>query len=288
MAKRRKTRKILVILTAIAVVVGGLYFYARHWYKSMYNEMLEASRSQYNQDHIANADAENGQSGENTYTTVNNADSGDSGPGDAVNGNDDASGNSTVGDSGDAANKNGMSAGSADSKQSSADSGQDGKGTNGKSGNVNSGNNNSEKGKDSTTTGGDNQQPGEKSGTSLADVVPPIPLPVDAGKVEQKAESIVGKDIAVSDYILAGTILLGKLSPSEIKYIFSVASDGMYMKAPIEEIKRIQGIVFSKLSDDDLQVLMQIGRKYGRKMYILDKNIDVEKFREGYYDGKLD
>ncbi|MGE5329456.1 MAG: hypothetical protein ACM3KR_08110 [Deltaproteobacteria bacterium] len=98
--------------------------------------------------------------------------------------------------------------------------------------------------------------------------------------VDDKANSIAKGEVQASDYIEVLKILQGKLSLSEIKYLFDSASDDYWVKTPVEDIENARQILFSKLSEDDLDKLDQLGRKYGRSMTILKRDIDVAKVKE--------
>jgi len=98
--------------------------------------------------------------------------------------------------------------------------------------------------------------------------------------VESKASTIVSKPVSSDDFMTAASAVLGKLSVTDMMYIFNSARDDFWVVTPIEEIKNIRNILFSKLTDEDLRTLQQLGKKYGRSMSIIDKNIDVEKAKE--------
>lgn len=99
--------------------------------------------------------------------------------------------------------------------------------------------------------------------------------------VQDKAAELVSKPVSTDDYFKAASTILGKLSFTEIKYIFDSARDDFWITTSVEDINNIRNMLFSKLSDDDLKTLIELGRKYGRSMSILDKNIDVAKAKEG-------
>lgn len=111
---------------------------------------------------------------------------------------------------------------------------------------------------------------------------PPKPEPqITVPKVvDDKANSIARSEVQVGDYIEVLKILQGKLSLSEIKYLFDSASDDYWVKTPVEDIENARRILFSKLLDDNLDKLDQLGRKYGRSMIILKRDIDVTKIKE--------
>jgi len=98
--------------------------------------------------------------------------------------------------------------------------------------------------------------------------------------VEEKAATIVSKPVSSDDFLTATSAILGKLSISEMKYIFDSARSDFWVVTPLEEINNIRSILFSKLTDEDLNTLHQLGQKYGRSMTILNKDIDVAKVKE--------
>lgn len=98
--------------------------------------------------------------------------------------------------------------------------------------------------------------------------------------VESKASTIVSKPVSTDDFATAASTVLGKLSVSDMMYIFNSARDDFWVVTPVEEIVNIRNILFSKLTDEDLSVLSQLGKKYGRSMTILRKDIDVSKEKD--------
>lgn len=104
--------------------------------------------------------------------------------------------------------------------------------------------------------------------------------PVVPKEVDDKANSIAKSKVQTGDYVEVIEILKDKLSFSEIEYLFQSARDDYWVKTPVEDIEKARKILFSKLSDDDLSKLKQIGKKYGRSMTIIDKNIDVAEVKE--------
>ena len=100
--------------------------------------------------------------------------------------------------------------------------------------------------------------------------------------VDDKANTIAKGDVQLEDYLEIFKILSGKLSMSEIKYLFDSARDDYWVKTSVEDIEKARKILFSKLSDDDLEKLDKLGRKYGRSMKIIDKDIDVATVKEDH------
>lgn len=267
MKKKKKVLRIIIITLLILIFIsGGAFVALKIYYNSLYNNLLKQAEKYKNAGYLTESNSSDKNSENKDQAASSNTDI--TAP-DAEKDSQTATGNQQQ-DSG--SNAGGSQAGA---------SGQPGDTS------VNSADGNPSGVTNETKTDTQPSKKPEKE-SSLSEVIPPVPLPVNADKVEKKAESIVGTDVAIDDYLVAGVILMSKLSWDEIKFVYSMASDGMYMQAPVDEIKKIQKIVFSKLSEKDIMVLSQIGRKYGKKMYIIDKNIDVEKYRAGYYEGKLD
>lgn len=100
------------------------------------------------------------------------------------------------------------------------------------------------------------------------------------GAVQDKAAELVTKPVSSDDYFKAASTILGKLSFTEMKYIFDSARDDFWVTTSVDEINNIRNILFTKLSDADLQTLSDLGKKYGRSMTILKKDIDVAKEKE--------
>ena len=100
-------------------------------------------------------------------------------------------------------------------------------------------------------------------------------------KVEEKADDISrnGK-MTFNDYVEIFSIISGKLSLDEIKFLFDTAKGDYWEKTPIEDIYKAREILFSKLSDSDIEKLAQIGKKFGRSMDILKKDLDVEEAKK--------
>lgn len=105
------------------------------------------------------------------------------------------------------------------------------------------------------------------------------PNPIITSEVSQKASSIARKEVEMQDYSKAAGVILGKLSLSEIKFIFDTARDDFWVVTPVEEIERVRNIIFSKLDASDLATLTEMGKKYGRSMTILEPNINVAEVK---------
>jgi len=130
----------------------------------------------------------------------------------------------------------------------------------------------------------DNKQTGKQGvmgGTeNIEDIKNAVPEEV-LEKVEEKADDISrnGK-MTFNDYVEIFSIISGKLSLDEIKFLFDTAKGDYWEKTPIEDIYKAREILFSKLSDSDIEKLAQIGKKFGRSMDILKKDLDVEEAKK--------
>jgi len=104
--------------------------------------------------------------------------------------------------------------------------------------------------------------------------------------VDDKVNSIADKDVRLEDYLEVIQVLAGKLGLTELKYLFDSARADYWETTPVEDIEKAREILFSKLSDEDLEKLYQLGREYGRSMRILEKDIDVALVKEGQMRAK--
>lgn len=138
-----------------------------------------------------------------------------------------------------------------------------------------------------TTTNSANKSAGQTDKkpqkSDLAQIQVPVPLPVDATKVENKAESIVGQDVAVDDFMTAGMIFMKKLTPTEISFLFGAANGRMLENNSVEELENIRKMLLSKLTSQEVATIRSIGKKYGRTMYILDPSISIAEIREQHF-----
>lgn len=99
-------------------------------------------------------------------------------------------------------------------------------------------------------------------------------------QVQEKAEALAGRKVEVKDWIKVAEILVGKMSLSEIKFLFDSAKDNIFLNSSVEELKKIRKIIFSKLSAQDLEAIRTIGRKYNKDMKIIDPDISVEEEKQ--------
>lgn len=90
--------------------------------------------------------------------------------------------------------------------------------------------------------------------------------------ITQDIQKKVDKPIEKKDLINAATIILKNLSVEEINYIYKVGKKNSYTK---EELQKVREILTTNLSDDDIEVLRSLGGKYGKKLRILDPNVEI-------------
>ncbi len=105
-------------------------------------------------------------------------------------------------------------------------------------------------------------------------------------KVEDKIDAIAAGNVSASDLLEVIKIIGGKLSIDEITYLFNSAKAEYWETTSVEDIEKTRELLFSKLSDDDLAKLSAFGKKYGRSMKIIDKDIDVAATKENQMRAK--
>jgi hypothetical protein len=93
--------------------------------------------------------------------------------------------------------------------------------------------------------------------------------------LQEKSREVLKKELAVGDYVKIAKIVLGKLKLNEIKFLFDSMKNDLFINASLVELERIRGIIFTKLSTEDIASLRAIGNKYGKEMKILDPDINV-------------
>jgi hypothetical protein len=79
----------------------------------------------------------------------------------------------------------------------------------------------------------------------------------------------IGQPIAKKDVLIAGLILMRKLSAEDISYLSRVAMKDSYSQ---EDYRKSQEILLKKLSADDINTLKKLGKKYGSEVKILSQN----------------
>ena len=129
-------------------------------------------------------------------------------------------------------------------------------------------------------------KPIEEKQVKVESTPSPEPPAIIPNAVDEKIQSIAKADVTVNDYAEIIKILTGKLSMGEIKYLFDSARGDYWETTSVEDIEKARGILFSKLSDDDIARLSELGKKLGRSMDILKKDIDVAETKEGQMRSK--
>ena len=119
----------------------------------------------------------------------------------------------------------------------------------------------------------------EKKNESIVDKVLP-------DKVEDKVNAIAQGDVSSTDLLEVIKIVGGKLGVGEISFLFSSAKAEYWETTSVEDIEKARAILFSKLSDSDLAALTSFGKKYGRSMDILKKDLDVSSTKEAQMRAK--
>jgi cobalamin biosynthesis protein CobT len=99
-------------------------------------------------------------------------------------------------------------------------------------------------------------------------------------KVENKVDAIAEGEVSATDLLEVIKIVGSKLSIKEITFLFNSAKSEYWETTSVEEIENARDILFSKLSDDDISKLSDFGKKYGRSMYIIKKDLDVAATKE--------
>lgn len=99
-------------------------------------------------------------------------------------------------------------------------------------------------------------------------------------KVEDKIDAIAVGTVSATDILEVVKIVGGKLSIKEITFLFNSAKSDYWETTDVEDIEKARDILFSKLSDSDLDKLTAFGKKYGRSMDIIRKDLDVAETKE--------
>lgn len=80
--------------------------------------------------------------------------------------------------------------------------------------------------------------------------------------------AVVGRPIDKEDMVKAGIIILKRLSNEEISYLYQVGRKG---SMTANERAKAHAILSSKLTEDDVKTLKELGAKYGRELSILNE-----------------
>lgn len=107
-----------------------------------------------------------------------------------------------------------------------------------------------------------NQQEKKTAGMTSAPVI----------KDEGDKKVVEGYAVDKVDYLKATGVILNKLSKDEIKYLFGRAKANNSK----EELRKIREILLSKLTSEDVRILREIGKRYGKKLNILDPNVEIK------------
>lgn len=99
------------------------------------------------------------------------------------------------------------------------------------------------------------------------------PSSPDKGKVEQDdivkgVQQKVNRPIEKKDLFKAGLIIIRKLSWSEIEYMYDVGTKGSMTTAELKEVHRI---LRDRLSSEEIKVMQDLGRKYGKNLEFLSE-----------------
>ncbi len=97
------------------------------------------------------------------------------------------------------------------------------------------------------------------------------PSSSEKGTVEQDdivkgVQQKVSRPIEKKDLIKAGLIIIRKLSWSEIEYMYDVGTKDSMTTAELKEVHRI---LRARLSNDEIKVMQDLGRKYGKNLDFL-------------------
>lgn len=77
----------------------------------------------------------------------------------------------------------------------------------------------------------------------------------------------INKPIEKTDLLTAGIIILKNFSTDEISFLYRVGSKDSFSS---EEYQQVRNLLQSKLSDEDIATLKELGQKYGKELHILD------------------
>lgn len=98
------------------------------------------------------------------------------------------------------------------------------------------------------------------------------PSSPNKGKVEQDdivkgVQQKVSRPIEKKDLFKAGLIIIRKLSWPEIEYMYDVGTKDSMTSAELKEVHRI---LRARLSSEEIQVMQDLGRKYGKNLDFLN------------------
>jgi hypothetical protein len=107
------------------------------------------------------------------------------------------------------------------------------------------------------------------------EALPQTQSPSSPGKSQVEQDDIVkgvqqrvSRPIEKKDLFKAGLIIIRKLNWSEIEYMYDVGTKDSMSKAELKEVHRI---LRARLSSEEIQVMQELGRKYGKNLDFLSK-----------------
>ncbi|MGE5458878.1 MAG: hypothetical protein ACM3NJ_00350 [Methanobacterium sp.] len=92
----------------------------------------------------------------------------------------------------------------------------------------------------------------------------------DQGDIVNGVQNKLNRPLEKKDVLKAGLIIIRRLNSSEISFLFRVGSKNSYTQ---EEFDQVRSILRTKLTNEDIAVLKELGRKYGKELRVLDENI---------------
>lgn len=83
-------------------------------------------------------------------------------------------------------------------------------------------------------------------------------------------QSKIERPIEKTDLVKAGIIILKRLDSGEISYLYRVGSQDTCTK---DDLRNVQKVLKTNLTDEDIATLKELGKKYGKELRILDEDI---------------
>lgn len=99
------------------------------------------------------------------------------------------------------------------------------------------------------------------------------PQPASGKQITAGVEQQLDQPVDKKDLLKAGMLIIHKLSWDEISYLYEM---GNKESRTVEEEKKIRETLLKKLTPEDVQVLRELGSKYGKKLDILDSNVVIK------------
>lgn len=115
---------------------------------------------------------------------------------------------------------------------------------------------------------GDNTWYPQPSSSSTNNVREPASSSNKVGEddIVNAVKTKINKPLEKKDLFKAGLIIIRKLNWSEIEYLYDV---GTNESIPPNELKEVHRILRSRLSAEDIQVMQDLGHKYGKNLDFL-------------------